>query len=256
MWLGFLLLLAVAVYSVGGMIAVNTSDETNLSMWFGDSGRCALTTSHDNCTRKTYDYTFSHRTMALVTHFADGGDSWPSYLGHCCSVEIPLQNRGFLNSTDGLTNAQQKPVINILTRLAKANISMVAFFGDSITAQTYYAFIAELRRECLVHNVSLPDSITEQEKKNIPPNPLLPNIIFSVTRWSNVTLLYFQYLNVNLYLKWTNFCYLWRHTMHHLSSCWEAPGCTTHANRLPCIKRQRNMFFSWRLCTAVVQMLL
>lgn len=194
-----LLLLFVSLSSAIGTHTLNVSDELNLSMWFGDQGRCGLTASHDNCSQSTFDYSFSRRTIPLVTHYDDGGgDGWSNFLGHCCNVEIPLQNRGFLNSSDGLTSAYQKPVMNMIENLIKANIFTIVYFGDSITAQTNYAFMAELRRECLVHNMSLPRSIAREETAILSQKTQVSQHIFSAFRWSNVTIIYVRYVKIDL----------------------------------------------------------
>ncbi len=198
MWLHLLLLLSTGLHSAIGIHTLDSSDEHNLAMWFGDQGRCGLTVSHDNCSRTTFDYTFSRRTIPLVTHYEDGGgDGWSNFLGHCCNVEIPLQNRGFLNSTDGLINAYQKPVMNWIENLVKSSISTVVHFGDSMTAQTNYAFVAELRRECLVHNMSLPNSIFREETKILAHKMHLPSYLVSIFRWSNVTIFYLKCLKLD-----------------------------------------------------------
>lgn len=185
---------AILVVWAAAAETLNSTDYTSLRSWFGDAGRNSLAQPPQTNVvgfGPSVDYSFSRPFSSLPTEPTDGGDNWSTFGGHCCEIEMPVQSRGFLNSSTVIGDPLGRPLINMMTKMAKHNVTLV-FWGDSVTVQTVYAFVAELRRECLLHNEPLPESITAEGKKEFELNSASTRGIVSMFRFLNVTIISFR----------------------------------------------------------------
>jgi len=187
----FKYLFCIAIVSLTSAEILNSTDTEALRSWFGNAGRDVLTQRTFEDADTVVDYSFSRPFASLPTSPDDGGDNWPTFGGHCCTKEMPIDARGLLNSSTAIGDPRAKPLITMMTQVAKHNLTLV-FWGDSIMAQTLYAFVAELRRESLLHNLSLPESITAEGKKLFVLHPATTAAIGAMFRYMNVTIVLFR----------------------------------------------------------------
>jgi len=190
-------------------------NHTMLALWFDEIAFCMLTNPNlqfpqgvEYCWNKWPNRRGFH---SLPTE----GVSAEDFNGHCCTLEMPLIDRGFnqglgfitshidflypcltltlnyLQAFKGYEDPYTQPVLNIVRRLVKQQRCLV-FIGDSLTAQTLNAFLAELIRESALANITerafrIP--VVEQE----PFSRLKTKKHFQHYQWQNISIMKFTY---------------------------------------------------------------
>lgn len=164
--------------------------------WFNSVEICMLSDSHvsdkyetarDQCT--TPETTDAFIFGALKT-FYTGPNS------HCCTVEVPLTQRGHVEYFREFESAERQPLQIFFDMLNRANKSFVTI-GDSTSSQFLYAMISELKKQ---PKSSFLEDLTDSVKSEL--SMLIGDVdkIFGVYRRKNVYLYDIKILDFDMEL--------------------------------------------------------
>lgn len=186
----YLLALVTAIKNYEELVNISSVDG-----WYNGLGQCML---RPNNTITDYTWLFDYCRGQVTDPILRSGNEkafktltteWSPFIvdstkhTRCCTSEVPVRERGFIQGFEGFTDPLQKPIMKLIHYLDK-NKKFLIFLGDSTSSQMFHALFAELDRE---DSSMLHKDITTDFKKRYNDSLLLDlDPIYAVFQWRNV----------------------------------------------------------------------
>lgn len=157
--------------------------ESMIPLWYDNIGTCLLSNqmSYLQYNDAVMNCSGGH-SSGMKGLFPLQIDSSLSDLNFCCTVELPLRERGYLDAFDGFDDPSTQRALDVLDYLSDKNKSLI-FIGDSMNQQFFSAFKLEIRREISfkrINDLSVPDAVDttaslRQSVKHVVDSNLVSN---------------------------------------------------------------------------------